>query len=90
MAKSDSDRFMPIMMFFIFLPITVLTLFSDFTRKIYSRYFPQCVFYWSDNIDKYDKMVKGRNLILGIIFGTIVLGVVINLASSFLWEKVTK
>ena len=78
------------LLLYILIPIMFLLSISDIIKKNYFRYFPTCVFYWSDFMDKYDKMKKNRNLVLGFIFITFFLSVFINLFSSYLWEKFAK
>lgn len=66
----------------------ILTITSDYLKNIFKKYFPSRIFYWGDYIDSYDKMTKRRNIILGFIFITIIVSVMINLLSNFLWEKI--
>lgn len=77
-------------MLYIVSPLMLVFLFSDFIKKSYFKYFPTCVFYWSDFVDKYDRMKKNRNLIMGFVFGSLFIGIVINLFSNYLWDKITK
>ncbi|MGI9652857.1 hypothetical protein [Chryseobacterium sp. RLHN22] len=72
----------------IFVPFLLLTLFAEDLRKLTNRYFPSRIFYWGDFIEKYDKMIRRRNFFLGFIFITIVISIIINLFSNYLWERV--
>jgi len=67
----------------------ILLVASDYVKSFFKKFFPSRIFYWGDYIESYDKMIKRRNIILGFVFITIVVSVVINLLSNFLWEKIT-
>ncbi len=54
----------------------------------YSKYCPRFNFYWGGYIEKYDKKESIRKLILGLFLGTIILGVIVNLLSSFIWDNI--
>lgn len=66
----------------------ILMISSDYLKTLFKKYFPSRIFYWGDYIERYDKMIKRRNIILGFIFITIIVSVMINLLSNFLWEKI--
>lgn len=71
-----------------FIPLIILTLFLEDLRKFLNKYFPTRIFYWGDFIEKYDKMISRRNIIIGFVFVTIFISLLINLFSSYLWEKI--
>lgn len=71
-----------------FIPFMVLTLFLEDLKKIINKYFPTRIFYWGDYIEKYNKMISRRNMIIGFIFVTIIISLLINLFSNYIWEKV--
>lgn len=66
----------------------ILMISTDYLKTLFKKYFPSRIFYWGDYIERYDKMIKRRNIILGFIFITIIVSVMINLLSNFLWEKI--
>ncbi|MUH35888.1 hypothetical protein D9O36_08555 [Zobellia amurskyensis] len=71
-----------------FLLIIGITILIIFFLYFYTKFSPRFNFYWGGYIEKYDKKESTRKLVLGLFFGTIILGVIINLLSSFIWEKI--
>lgn len=55
---------------------------------LFSLYNPAFNFYWGSYIEVYDKKENRRKLIIGLFVGTILLGVVVNLISNYIWEKI--
>ena len=52
------------------------------------RLYPPYNFYWGNYIEVFDKIENTRKVIIGILLGTIVLGVIVNLLSNVIWEKI--
>lgn len=76
----------------IFFAKPVLYVFISFATILigsytYLKYYPVYNFYWGGYIEHFDKIESRRKLIIGIILGTIVLGVAVNLLSNVIWNK---
>ncbi len=52
------------------------------------KYYPAYNFYWGNYMEVFDKKEIARKLILGILLGTVILGIVVNLLSNVIWEKI--
>ncbi|KAA5533560.1 hypothetical protein F0919_13555 [Taibaiella lutea] len=72
------------------IPSMMLFFFTDSIESVIAKYFPNKLFFWGDYIEKHNKMIKRRNLILGFVFVTVIIGIVINILSNFLWTKMAK
>lgn len=68
---------------------TTLIISSEYLKKGFRKYFPTRIFYWGDYVSSYDKMIKRRNIVLGFIFITIFVSMIINLLSNLLWDKIS-
>lgn len=64
--------------------VIVLFIFIYLITKLYPPY----NFYWGNYIEVFDKIENTRKVIIGILLGTIVLGVIVNLLSNVIWEKI--
>lgn len=51
------------------------------------KYYPVYNFYWGSYIEIFDKKESTRKLIIGILLGTIFLGIIVNLLSNIIWDK---
>lgn len=56
--------------------------------SIYLKNYPEYNFYWGNYMDIFDKKEKTRKVLLGVILTTIILGIIVNLVSNFIWEKI--
>ncbi|SFH84798.1 hypothetical protein SAMN05443292_0397 [Halpernia frigidisoli] len=74
----------------VIIPFLFIMTFFDSVKKIIIKYFPNRIFYWGDYIDKYDKIIKRRNIFIGFVFITLFISIVVNLFSNFLWAQIVK
>lgn len=70
---------------FIFLIIGLILFIS--LVFIFIKYYPAYNFYWGNYMEIFDKKESLRKLIIGILLGTIFLGIVVNLLSNVIWDK---
>lgn len=52
-----------------------------------SKYYPIYNFCWGGYIETFDRIESRRKLVIGIIATTVVLGVIVNLLSNVIWNK---
>ena len=55
---------------------------------IISKLYPSYNFCWGNYLESFTKLEGLRKLIIGIILGTFALGVIVNLVSNYIWEKI--
>ena len=65
------------------LTIVIFLLAMFFLYKYYTVY----NFCWGEYLEIFQRKESTRKIILGIIVGTVLLGILVNLLSSYIWEK---
>jgi hypothetical protein len=82
-----SNLFLGLFMTKSFLLIFGTTILLIIFAYFYSKFSPRYNFYWGGYIETFDKKDNTRKIVLGLFLGTIVLGIIVNLLSSFIWDK---
>jgi hypothetical protein len=70
---------------FIFVIIGLILIIS--LAFVFIKYYPAYNFYWGNYMEIFDKKESIRKLIIGILLGTIFLGIIVNLLSNVIWDK---
>jgi hypothetical protein len=68
---------------FIIIGLILIVIFS----YIFMKFYPAYNFCWGNYIEIFNKKESNRKVIIGILLGTILLGVIVNLLSNLIWEK---
>lgn len=88
-TKFDSSNF--ILQFFFTKPIIVYyvsIIFIFISFYFFSKYYPVYNFAWGGYLEVFNKKENNRKFAIGIIIGTIMLGIIVNLLSNYIWEKI--
>ena len=87
-AKGEKPE-MKLLFKFLALPFILLILIVLFKEKplIMNKFYPLYNFCWGDYLEEFNRIEKRRNVILWFIVSTLILGVVINLISNYIWER---
>jgi hypothetical protein len=83
-SRSPKILWLPMGFMFLFLLITV---FESWISSTVKRMYPNYNFYWADYIEEYNKREKFRKSVITFLVITLIIGIGVNLASSFIWQK---